>query len=60
VAYVTAPLSCVIVSVDVAVFGSDTTNGFRRNFLGRLADVNGFTDDNVDRRSANLVIKETF
>lgn len=38
----------------------DTSNGFRRNFLGRMVDLGGFSDVNYDQRSAVLRIKETY
>lgn len=38
----------------------DASNGFRRNFLGRMTDLGGFTDVNYDQRSATLNIKETY
>jgi hypothetical protein len=38
----------------------DTSNGFRRNFLGRMMDLNGFSDADYDRRSASFRIKETY
>lgn len=38
----------------------DTSNGFRRNFLGRMVDLGGFSDVNYDQRSATLRIKETY
>jgi hypothetical protein len=38
----------------------DTANSFRRNFLCRMTDLNGFTDVNYDQRSASLRVKEIF
>lgn len=38
----------------------DISNSFRRNFLGRMTDLGGFTDVNYDQRSAAFNIKETY
>jgi len=39
---------------------TDSTNGFRRNFLGRMRSLSPLVDSNLSYKSADLEIKEVF